>query len=341
MIWVYKQSDPDNPILELASYNDDNFDNVLTDVPLEEDITDAALTIYDAYFDNAVDNDQDGYASEADLVVDVDVNRGVQTNVYLVIYQKLYNSSSYNLLAVTEIFTINGASSADAVALTLNDFPHGLYDFRIDVYYDVGSYIEDTDEASSDPDLNDIQLETAAEDTPLGSWLWYYDNMLEELLSSSLPGYYAVRFDKPAGAVTCSIKEIYLYVLNRDTLNSYANFKVWNNSGSNFPNAYIYDGTTNVYIAYDEHNYYQLDVDVSAYDVFYVGFYRTNGYGFYLGADTSSPHARSYYRDSSTINWRLSVVYDYCISVYVEYTMGKNKDSMVTYGKWIDVSIAR
>jgi hypothetical protein len=337
MIWVYKESDPDNPILELASYNDDNFGDVLTGIPIEEDITDAALTIYDAYWDNVVDTDEDGYATQADLVVDVDVTRGVKTYAYLVIYQKSYNSSTYSLRAVTENFTVTGANSADAVAVLIDSLSYGLYDFKIDVYYDVGSNIEDTDDASTNPDLNDVAFEL------VGAWLWYDDGYLEDALSSDLPSYFAVRFDKPSGAVTCSVKEIYLYVTSRDTTISYANFKIWDNSASNLPSSYLYDGTTNIYIAYDENNYYSaqgtMNVDVSAGDAFWVGYYMIYGYGFYLGADTSSPHYRSYFRNSSTINWRMNLLDDFCIRVYVEYTTGKNKNSLVSHGEWIDVSV--
>lgn len=340
MIWVYQESDPDNPILELASYNDDNFDNALTNIQIEESITDAALTIYDSYWDDVVDNDEDGYASQANLVVDVDVNLGVTTYVYLVIYQKSYSSSSYSLLAVTETFPISGTNSTDAVSMTIDDFPHGLYDFKIDVYYDVGYYVEDTDDASTNSDLNDVQLELAAEDiAPLGMWMYYDDSYLEDALSSDLPSYFAVRFNQPSGAVTCSVREIYLYVTSRDTTASYANFKIWSSTINNLPSTYLYDGTTNVYIAYDGNNYYPVNVDVSANDVFYVGYYMTYGFGFYLGADSSSPDARSYFRNSSTINWRMNLLDDFCIRAYVEYTTGKNKNSLVTHGEWIDVSV--
>ena len=339
-ILVYKESDPENPILEMASYNDDNYGDVLTDIPIEESITDAALTIYDAYWDEVIDNDEDGYASQADLVVDVDVNLGVTTYVYLVISQKSYSSSTYSLLAVTETFTITGANPADAVAIFIDNFPHGLYDFKIDAYYDVGSYIEDTDDASTNSDLNDVQLELSGEDeAPLGTWLSYDDSYLEDALSSDLPSYFAVRFDKPAGTVTCSVREIYLYVTSRDTTASYANFKIWSATINNMPSTYLYDGTTNVYIAYDGNNYYPVDVDISANDVFFVGYYMTYGFGFYLGADTSSPDYRSYLRNSSTINWRLNLLDDFCIRAYVEYTTGKNKNSLVTHGEWIDVSV--
>ncbi len=279
----------------------------LLDILIEESITDAALTIYDAYWDNVVDNDEDGYASQADLVVDVDVNLGVTTYVYLVIYQKSYSSGTYSLLAVTETFTITGANPADAVAVFIDNFPHGLYDFKIDAYYDVGSYIEDTDDAATNSDLNDVQLELSGEDeAPLGTWLYYDDSYLEDALSSDLPSYFAVRFDKPSGTVTCSVREIYLYVTSRDTTASYANFKIWSSTINNMPSTYLYDGTTNVYIAYDGNNYYpRLDVDISANDVFYVGLLHDLWVRILPGRRFIFPdYAAVIFRNSSTINWR-------------------------------------
>jgi hypothetical protein len=335
LIWVFKQSDRENPILELASHNDDNFGEVLSDIPIEESSTDAVLTIYDAYFDQAIDVDGDGYASQADLIVDVDVNLGRISTVFLAIYQKISSSSSYSLWGVTETFTVEGFSD-DARAITVNDLPKGIYDFRIEAYYDVGHYSEASDEALSNPELNDVELELAVED----GWIYYDDGYLENEHSYINPSYYAVRFNKPADVTSCIIREIYLYVTYRDTTISYAQFKIWT-SVNNTPGTEIW-GTGNVFIGFDGDNYYHpVDVDVSTNNVFFVGFFQINGYGFYLGGDATSPDLRSYFAASRPISWDIISNSDYCIRIYIEYATSLNKKSMITRGEWIDATFVR
>ncbi len=330
MIWVFKESDPNNAILELASYNDDVFEDVLTDIPVEESITDAALTIADAYWDNVVDSDQDGYATQADLIVDIDVNLGITTYAYLAIYQKSYSSSSYNLLAVTENFTVNGASSADAVAYTVVDLPYDLYDFMIEVYYDVGYNAEDTADPISDPELNDVQFELS------GNWIWYDDSVYESDYSSTSPSDLAVRFNKPTGTTSCAVRELYLYTTQRNASYSYARFKLWDSSIHNYPNSSLYE-SGDVFIAYDGDNYYPVDVDISALNVFFAGYRQNYGSGFYIAIDTSNPDSRSY---EYTTDWNVLSSFDLIFRIYVEYTITKNKNSVETHGEWLDVTAA-
>jgi hypothetical protein len=334
-------------LAQLSPTNDDNLENVLTAVNFEKSSTDAGLVIYDAYWSNKVDNDGDGYASQANLVVDVDVNAGNTSSAILAIYAKDYSSSTYNLLATSEAFPVTANSSGDAVSFPVINFSHNLYDFKIEVYYDGGYYVEDSIDPSSDADLNDVQLELPAEDVAgQAGWIYYDDGYYETGYSLTSPSYRAVRFSKPIAAVTCKIKEIYLYVTSRDTTNFYyyarAQFKIWD-TYNNYPNAYIYNGTSSVFIAYDGDNYYNsngyFNVDVSAYSTFYVGYYQVYGYGFYIGADTSSPDSRSYYYDTGSSSWVLRTDLDYAIRIYVEYTLGKDKNTVVTRGEWLSADV--
>ena len=237
LIQVCAQSDPEKVLVELSPANDDNLSNVLTDIPLEESFTDAGLAIYDAYW---TDNDGDSYASEATLVVDVDVNVGNTSDVFLVIYQKNYTSGSYSVLAVSEVFTVSGSSSEDAMGFVLTNFPHNLYDFKIEAYYDGGYYIEDTDDPVSNADLNDVALEPATEDVQtLNTWLWWDDGGYENWWTWSNGGYFAVKFEKPVGAISCLIKTIAIDVTTRNLSYCYARFRVWD-SNNNQPNNYHY-----------------------------------------------------------------------------------------------------
>ena len=336
LIQVCAQSDPEKVLVELSPANDDNLSNVLTDIPLEESFTDAGLAIYDAYWTGWTDNDGDSYASEATLVVDVDVNVGNTSDVFLVIYQKNYTSGSYSVLAVSEVFTVSGSSSEDAMGFVLTNFPHNLYDFKIEAYYDGGYYIEDTDDPVSNADLNDVALEPATEDVQtLNTWLWWDDGSYEEAYTWPSGGYFAVQFQKPVEAINCTITSIAINVTLRDLAYCYARFRVWD-SFSNYPNNYIYAPAGDTYVGYDNWNYISPTIDVSSYSTFYVGFQQIYAYGFYLRADLTYPSQVRSYESSSGTSWSLLSDRDYAIQVYVEYTLsGKQKNSVETRGEWI------
>jgi hypothetical protein len=346
VIQVFNEADQ-QLLAELSSANDDNLDNVLTEVYFEQSATDAGLVIYDAYWSNEVDNDKDGYVSQSNLVVDVNVNIGTSADVYLVYYAKESTSGTYVQLASSEVYPVTGNSSGDALSIPVNNFAHNYYDFRVEAYYDGGYYLEDSVDPSSDADLNDVQLELTGEDTANQTgWIWYDDGVYEDGYSLTSPSYRCVRFNKPRVAVNCWIKEIYLYVTSRNDTNNYyyakAQFKVWDSFNA-YPDAYIYNGTTVVNINYDGDNYYSangtMNIDVSAYSSFYVGYYQMYGYGFYIGADTSAPDSRSFYYNNSSSSWIQRTDLDYAVRIYVEYTLTKNKDTAVTQEEWLEAQI--
>jgi len=171
LINVHDSADPDgNPIAQVSASTHTDLKNV----GLEEAATDEGLTIYAAYWETWTDDDGDGYASEAELVVDVDVNDGATAEVFLLLYAKTAASADYILLTDPEdisTFTVTGYGDGDAVSYLMTNFPHDLYDFKIEAFYAEGFYydnaiylIEDVHDPSNNSDLNDVPLEPAGED---------------------------------------------------------------------------------------------------------------------------------------------------------------------------------
>jgi hypothetical protein len=163
LIQVFEQSHPEKLLAELAPYNDDHFGNILTGIPLEKTSTDAQLSI-NSYWIDRVDNDGDGYASQVDLVIDVNIIPFMPAAIFIKVYQKNSDDSTYNLQFTSDVFTINGNSWEDAISYTMINFPHGFYDLRIEVFFNEGHFIEDIDEAGGSNHLHEVGLELTGED---------------------------------------------------------------------------------------------------------------------------------------------------------------------------------
>ena len=110
LILVYNSSNTETPVVQALSEDDED----LGDIPLELTTTDVGLAIYDVFWTEEVDHDGDGYKSEASLVVDADVNYTVSSTVFLGIFGKLSSASAYDLLAVSDTFSVTGNSGNDA-----------------------------------------------------------------------------------------------------------------------------------------------------------------------------------------------------------------------------------
>jgi hypothetical protein len=172
LINVHDSADPDgDPLAQVSATTHADLKNV----GLEEAATDEGLNIYDAYWNSFIDNDGDDYASEAELIVDVEVNEGATAEVFLLLYIKPASSEDWALITDPQditTFVVTGLSDEDAQSIPMSfEIPHDLYDFKVEVFYAEGFYydqdiwlIEDVHDPSNNSDLNDVPLEPAAED---------------------------------------------------------------------------------------------------------------------------------------------------------------------------------
>ncbi len=123
------------------------------------------------YWRDAFDNDKDGYWSYAYLVLDANNDADVTRSLEAKVYYKSASETEYsedNLYADIN-FTITNSSPDDSVSIPIgiapNDFDHGEYDFRVELY-EAGTntlvIIDDEDNTSA---LKNVKLETDDEDT--------------------------------------------------------------------------------------------------------------------------------------------------------------------------------
>jgi len=164
-ILVYNAGDPEEPVLGF----DYSAVSAFSAVAIEEEVTDGGIIIYDAWWFNNEDIDNDGYNSKASLGVDVDVPNGLTTDVYLDLFVKTAASSNYTYFGSTDFFAITGDSENDAVGINFDDtFGHNEYDFRITSMVYNGDVIEDMVDKSTSgfigEELGNVPLELASED---------------------------------------------------------------------------------------------------------------------------------------------------------------------------------
>ncbi len=139
----------------------------------------SALTasIYDAWWENVVDNDGDGYASQADLMWDADVSGGSGSlSVEYDIYNRLAGASDWVRVRTVGPQTIAGVSSGDAYGTTISGSgAPANYEYAIGVAQVGADHYDDLRYPSDDADLGQVRLEGAANDSGGGgnaSSLW-------------------------------------------------------------------------------------------------------------------------------------------------------------------------
>ena len=123
-------------------------------------------SIYNAWWEDMQDFDEDGYTRYRKLYFDVDVSSG-SYQVYAKIY-KIPSIGLWRLYYTTSNFTITGNLSSDkywvAIGSPNNELSHSIYDFRIRIYK-AGTSTEVVEyDNDNDSDLNDEKFETASQD---------------------------------------------------------------------------------------------------------------------------------------------------------------------------------
>jgi hypothetical protein len=312
LILVYRSSDTEIPVAEANPETH----SALKNVPFEIESTDAGLEIFDVFHLDFVDHDGDGYASELYMGVDVDVSVGFSSVAFLAIFSKESSESDYQLLSVTDTFTVVGESSDDAVGFQLTNFPKNSYDFLIQAYYFDGIDVEDQMDKNDDLQLADIWLEPANEDFIIES-LQHHDDSFEDAIwydsgdftSSTM---FVAGFNKPANTVSCYITMISLH-MSSDPVNNMAPIKLRALGTSST----LFSPVTK-YFCYPGWTNYAVNIDISNEDRFFAGYLQTLADIPKLSLDRTFPHSgSSYWYDGS--EWIPEESWDYGISVQIEY----------------------
>ncbi len=123
------------------------------------------------YWRDAFDNDKDGYWSRAYLVLDANNDANVTRNLEAKIYYKHSSETEYSKdsLYADVNFTITNSSQDDSVSVPIgiapNDFAHGEYDFRVELYEAGTNTLIIIDDEENTPALSGVKLETDDEDS--------------------------------------------------------------------------------------------------------------------------------------------------------------------------------
>jgi len=136
--------------------------------PMSTAKLEVTASIYDAWWTNPVDNDDDGYYQKADLVWDADVSDGSSTlTVYFDVFDRPSSGGEWVNIGTLGPYTITGLSSTDTVAATITGGGSPtLLDFAIAVYRAGESEYDHVLYPADDPgqDLDSIPFESPAND---------------------------------------------------------------------------------------------------------------------------------------------------------------------------------
>ena len=95
----------------------------------------AAYVISDAWWEDVVDNDGDGYTEQRTLAWDVDLGAGLRTSsVSARVYLRETGETAWTLYQETACYTVDAAVSDNSHRVTVGDIGPGCYDFRIEIY---------------------------------------------------------------------------------------------------------------------------------------------------------------------------------------------------------------
>ena len=319
----------------------------------------SVVSIRDVWFSDGVDNDGDGYFSYAHFNFDIDVNKG-SMEIFIKLGVRVTSPSdtaTYYIYFESVDFPVEGSTTDDAQYISIGDpndeLPQGRYDFLLQVFSssDPNIVIAEASPAT-DNDLYRVSFESANKDQAIyTTWLSYHDGTFEGIASTSgaltargyIYGCLAVKFDRPANAVSCAIKKVKIHVDNSPS-NIY--LIVWsNNNDKPYQHIYFSDNTYYLNTGWNE---ITMNVDVVSYDTFYVGYGQTDQLSPYLSIDkNSSISQRSYEWDyhpatppatGGSFRWTVNSYSNFAIDIYVEYMiLGSTK----AFGKWLTRSIER
>ena len=320
LVQVLPVNAPDFIVAEISAKTD----SILAGLTFEPSVLEAKLMISTAYWDLLIDYDGDGYARNASLITDVNVDTG-SAQVFLAIFYRLSESPAYQLYTLSEDFVVNESSSFDLYEAIVLNLPFGIYDFKIDVHFSGSEKVEISYDMSDNPALSNVRFELPSEDPWQTAYIFYHDGSFEEGSSHSsgniLESNYAVRFDKPSDAISCRIKQIRIFIFDDP---SFIKLRAWSDGGD-FPGSSIYTPADfkSTIVGW---NIFEVNINVSENEYFYVGYRQLFFNMPSIGIDTNAPHAlRSYKFNSATANWELLNDGNLGIELLIEYSTFADK----------------
>lgn len=176
--------------------DDSDLDNVYIEPAADDGISTESYSVYNAWWTDTVDNDEDGYTWYRKLNMDIDCSSGTH-NIYVKVFYKLASVSTYSEYFTTGLFSITEYSTGDAIWVAIGspnmELTHALYDFKIEVFREGGSVAVATEEPAFDSDLDDNLIEYALEDGANDRTFDVYDAWWSDDVDADSDGYSSYR----------------------------------------------------------------------------------------------------------------------------------------------------
>ncbi len=152
-------------------------EELLSNQAFDESSRDKNYTI-DISWSQIDDCDEDGFARNATMLVDIDVQDDVTKQVELYVYVKADDDSTYSLYNSYDEITISGSSPNDFVPVDIGvnhtELAENVYDFRLELYEKGSTVLLRFKDEKTDI-LNDRKFERQADDSynySVASFFW-------------------------------------------------------------------------------------------------------------------------------------------------------------------------
>jgi len=301
--------------------------------------TKTTVTIDDIWLSDYVDNDEDGYWSNADINIALSTNKS-SVEFFVVLGIRSHDSSNMNSFTIcfTSVYLeIKGDTEDNIWYIPINAIDYviseGGYVFIVQVFLKSNpDEVMDESSPSTDLDLSDLPLEPSSADL-LSAWISYIDDDTFEGYHTYYPSrplrmYYtalAERFEKPADMTTCLLKKVRIHLPHIYTSPTTINVGLSNDENDEPKNSLMFDSFD---ISSTRWNVFDFEYDLTDQDIFYITVGTSINYA--VSIDTNSTilngYAHWYAMTTPPSNYWKTQERNYGIEVFVEYSTNEAMD---------------
>jgi hypothetical protein len=300
---------------------------ILENYYIETEYTEALLDITDVTWIDKKDYDGDGYSSSCKLDVKFACSEQ-DRSVDILVQTAPSGEKIYTTIDTVKTIELTDTISSKSILFDSTKLgQRDVYDLKLMVMFKDNQYIEDDFDIDDDSGLAGIRLESWENEIAIDSLLSFIDGppFVGDPPYTTGPleyACYAVRFDQPEGALLCWIEEVWIHIHEATYYNTIS-LKVWDDN-ENIPDHEVPSAfTIQRSVQTGKWNKYPINIDISAFNPFYVGYRQLRLGGPEVSMDPTSPHSRrSYKRDPVSGYWKIFKDQDIALKVLLKYFPG-------------------
>jgi hypothetical protein len=323
---VYNPLSPDFILAEATPLSH----SMLRNIAVENEFTDARLSITDAVLLNRIDYDGDGFYSSFEMRVKITSSK-YNRIADLVMHAKPGSGGNYIPIDTVKNITLTDTITTTSITFNSKYIAGNNYDLKLEANFEDNATIEDVFDKDDNPDLGNVLMESADDEEKEERLLAGHDNTFEDIISYENRSY-AVRFNQPSGAIKCTIDKVRLHCTVDP---AYIDLALWDDK-EGLPQNEIFLFQSQKYVNDQGWNEYITDFNIADYNTFYVVFDLYADQGPAVSVDGDPPHNESsFYKNPNTGIWEVKADGDIAVEVLVAYYTGSGNGGNVVKKHWI------